>query len=350
MAERKNNNDRNNNKNNKGLTHTLFTKLAGFSNYDKDGKGVKKRKITDKERYSLKSFFVVYKNQFWNLIILNLIYMLMLSPVICGLLAYTGVFSTRAPGPSNILYAPIYGIHLCYPTPATTNLLGILGTQMTVVSGNTLMNVLYGIALLIFLTFGLANAGMTYVLRAYTRSEYAYLWHDFFKTIKKNFFGAMVLGFVDLAVIILLVLSTYYYYATPGTGNTFLFLIMFAMSVIYFMMRFYLYILLITFKLSPFKLIKNAFILALLGIKRNLMAILGIAVLMLIYVVIFMFSLPFGITLPFFLLMSNGAFISCFAAYPNVKKYMIDPYYTEHPEKDKDELKIEDEPIFIDRG
>jgi len=344
MAERKNDRD------NQSLSKKIFTKLAGFSNYSKDGKGVKKRKITDKERYSLKSFFIVYKDQFWNLIILNLIYMLMLSPIICGLLAYTGVFGTRVTSPSNIFYASVYGVHLCYPTPVTSNLVGIFGAQQTIVAGNNLVLVLYCIALSIFLTFGLANAGMTYILRAYTRSEYAYLWHDFFNTIKKNFFGAMALGFVDLTVSILLVLSTYYYYVLPGTGNTLLFFIMFAMCVIYFIMRFYLYILLITFKLSPIKLIKNALILSLLGIKRNAMALLGIAVLMIIYVVIFMFSVPFGITLPFFFLMSNGAFISCFAAYPNVKKYMIDPYYAEHPEKDKNELEIEEEPIFIDRG
>jgi len=240
---------------------------------------------------------------------------------------------------------------LCSPGPATANLLGIFGAQDTIVVGNTLVFVMYMIALTVFLTFGLANVGMTYVLRAYTRSEYAYLWSDFFKTVKKNFFGAMALGFADLAVLILLVLSSIYYYtAGGGFEYTVLFFITFSMSVIYFMMRFYLYILLITFKLSPFKLIKNAFILTLLGIKRNVMALLGIGVLALLCVVVFMFSVPFGITLPFFFLMSNGAFISCFAAYPNVKKYMIDPYYAEHPEKDKDKFEIEDEPIFIDRG
>ena len=346
MAGKNHNNKNDNPVNN--FSKKFFSFLSGYSN--KDGKGVKKRKITDKERYSLKSFFSVYKSQFWNLIVVNLIYALMLSPVVCGLLSFAGIFGTKATAPSNIFYAPVYGAHLCYPTPATANLVGIFGSQGTVVAGNTATTVLNIIALCVFLTFGPANAGMTYILRAYTRGEFAYLWHDFFHTIKKNFFGSILLGFADLLVMILLGYSTYVYYVTPGGGNTLLFVLMFAMCVIYFIMRFYLYILLITFKLSPIKLIKNALILALLGIKRNFMAILGIAVLMLIYVVIFMFSIPFGIIAPFFIIISNGSFISCFAAYPNVKKYMIDPYYSEHPTKDKDELTIEDEPIFIDRG
>lgn len=329
------------------LSKKFFTFLSGYST--KDGKGVKKKKITDKERYSLKGFFLAYKAQFWNLIVLNLIYALMLSPVVCGILSFMGVFGTRASAPSNIFYAPVYGAHLCLPTPATANLVGVFGSQGTVVSGNTATNVLNIIALCVFLTFGPANAGMTYILRAYTRGDYAYLWHDFFSTIKKNFFGSIVLGFADLLVMVLLGYSTYLYYVSPGGANTALFLLMFAMCVIYFIMRFYLYILLITFKLSPIKLIKNALILALLGIKRNSMAILGIIALMLIYVVIFIFSIPFGIIAPFLIIISNGSFISCFAAYPNVKKYMIDPYYAENPPEDKDKLVIEDEPIFLDR-
>ncbi|MCL2158530.1 MAG: DUF624 domain-containing protein [Oscillospiraceae bacterium] len=346
----------NNNRNNKitnpldNLSKKLFSMISGNNKDAKPGKGVKKRKITDKERYSLKGFFIAYKAQFWNLIILNLIYALLLSPIICGLLSVTGVFGTTSPSPSNIFYAPLYGAHLCYPTPATAGLVGVFGAQMTVTSGNAVTTALSIIALIVFLSFGLANAGMTYVLRAYTRGEYAYLWHDFFATIKKNFFGALALGFCDLLIMILLGYSTYVYYIMPGTSNTILFLLMFAMCVIYFMMRFYLYILLITFRLSPIKLVKNALILALLGVKRNFMAVIGILAMLMIYVVILMFSLPFGIIAPFFILVSNGAFIAVFAAYPNVKKYMIDPYYEAHPEKQKDELKIDDEPIFLDRG
>jgi len=342
MAERKNNRN-----NNQTLSKKVFNKLTG---YDKDGKGVKKRKITDKERYGLKNFFIIYKQQFWNLIVLNLIFMLMISPAVGFLLNVLGIFHTRMPTPSNILFAPVYGMHLCYPTPATANLAGIFGTQMTNLVGNNITSVLYAVTLIAFLTFGLANAGMTYILRAYTRSDFVFLWHDFFRTIKKNFFGAMILGIADLFVMILLVFSSYYYYtASLDITYTVLFFITFSMGVIYFVMRFYLYILLITFKLSAKKLIKNAFILALLGIKRNLMAIIGIVAFSLIIVGVFMFWPQMGMVLPFFFIISNGGFMACFAAYPNVKKHMIDPYYKDRPQTDE-KLVIEEEPIFIDRG
>jgi uncharacterized membrane protein YesL len=344
MAERKNNKGDNSSK------KTLFKSISG---YDKVGKGVKKKKITDKERYSLKSFFAVYKSQFWNLIILNLIFMLMISPAICGILAYTGVFADRVQTPSNILYAPVYGAHLCSPNPATAALVGIFGTQGVVAVGNSVTTALYCAALAVFLTFGFANAGMTFILRAYTRSEFVFLWHDFFGTIKKNFFGALALGAADLAVICLIIYSAVHYYtASMDFSYTILFFITFSAGVIYFLMRFYLYILLITFKLSPIKLIKNAFILALLGIKRNVAAILGIGVFALICVAILVFSVPLGVTLPFFFVMAHCGFMACFAAYPNVKKYMIDPYYAEKEEKGEKggKTEIEEEPVFIDRG
>jgi len=321
--------------------------FSRFFNYDKDGKGVKKRRITDKERYSLKGFFSVYKSQFWNLITLNLMFMLMISPAICGILSFLGVFSTRMPTPSNILFAPIYGAQMCSGgNPAISGLLGTFGTQNAVLIGNTVTNTLNIITLLAVLTFGMANAGMTYILRGYTRGDYVMLWHDFFKAVKKNLLGSVIMGICDIVMIILLAYSAYYY----SSMQSLLYFVMFAMCFIYFLMRFYIYIMLITFKLSPLKLVKNAFILAILGIKRNIMAFLGIAVFAGICYILLGFAVQFGIILPFFLAISNTSFMACFAAYPNVKKYMIDPYNADHPKDGGDDYAIEEEPIFIDRG
>lgn len=328
------------------LEKNFFSALTG---YDKNGKGVKKKKVTDKELYSIKGFLTVYKEQFWNLIILNLIFMLLILPALCGLLSFSGIFHSRFPSPSNLLFAPIYGAQLCSPTPAGLNMLGIYGAQTAVLRSNDITLTLSYIMLGVFLTFGPANAGMTYILRAYTRRDYVLMWKDFFKTIKKNFIGSILVGAADLVLLILLIYSTIYYYYSPGTQHTILFLIMAGMCFIYIFMRFYMYILLITFKLSPFKLYKNAFILALLGIKRNVAGLFGILALILLCVVILMFSVPFGITLPFFFLASNCGFAACFAAWANVKKYMIDPF-EEHKDGEKFDIKIDEESIFTDQG
>ena len=277
-----------------------------------------------------------------------MIFMLLISPALGGLLAFSNIFHTRVPTPTNILFAPIYGAQLAAPTAVGANLLGVFGTQMAVLVRNDVTRMLSWVMLGVLLTFGPANVGMTYILRAYTRREYIFLFRDFFGAIKRNFIGALLLGIADLALIVALVYSIIFYYYSPGTDSTIFFLMIFGMSVIYAFMRFYLYIMLITFRLSPFKLFKNAFILALLGLKRNLAALLWVFALIGICVLVMFISVPFGLTLPFFFLAANGGFAACFAAWANVKKYMIDPYY-EHKDGEKFELKIEEESIFVDR-
>ena len=343
-----NNNNNRRRRNNENLSKKFFSKLT---NYDKDGKGVKKKKVTDKELFSLKSFFMVYKNNFWNLIILNMIFMLMISPALAGLLSFRGIglFHTRVPTPSNVIFAPLYGAQVASPTVTGANLLGIYGTQTAILVSNNITQTLSWIMMIVFLTFGPANVGLTYILRAYTRREYVFLWRDFFGTIKKNFISGILMGAGDLALMVMLVFSTMFYYYSPGANSTIFFLMLFGMGVIYAFMRFYLYILLITFKLPPLKLYKNAFILAFLGIKRNVAGLCGILLFSMLCVLILMFSVPFGITLPFFFLVSNSSFAACFAAWKNVKEIMIDPFY-EHKDGEKYELKIEEAPIFIDRG
>ena len=341
-----NRNNRNNrNKQTDTLSKKFFSKLTG---YDKDGKGVKKVKLTDKELYSIKGFFRVYKDQFWNLIILNLIFMLLIAPAFCGFLSLSGIFHTRVASPSNILFAPVYGAQLAYPTPAGANMLGVFGTQTAVLVHNELTRTLSYVMLGVLLTFGPANVGMTYVLRAYTRREYVMLWRDFFGAVKRNFISSILLGAADLILMVLLGFSLVYYYYSPGSGSTVFFLIMFAVCVVYVFMRFYLYIILITFRLPPLKLYKNALILAFLGVKRNAAGLFGILAFAALCAVIFAFSVPFGITLPFFFLASNCSFAACFAAWANVKKYMIDPFY-EHKDGEKFDVKIDEEPIFTDR-
>jgi hypothetical protein len=58
----------------------------------------------------------------------------------------------------------------------------------------------------------------------------------------------------------------------------------------------------------------------------------------------------FGLMMPFLITVSNCSFMAVFAAYANIKKYMIDPYYEEHPEERERDGGRHDEPIFIDQG
>jgi hypothetical protein len=103
-------------------------------------------------------------------------------------------------------------------------------------------------------------------------------------------------------------------------------------AVLYFLMRLYIYLLLITFELSIRKVLKNALIFAVLGIKRNVMAILGLILLIAVQILLFfIFQMtPLGIALPLIVMLlyflGVASFTCTYAAYPVIERYMIDPY------------------------
>ena len=110
-----------------------------------------------------------------------------------------------------------------------------------------------------------------------------------------------------------------------------------AILIVFFFMRYYIYLQMVTFDLKIFKIIKNSLIFSLLGFKRNILALLGVAVLVL-FELFFLIGaggllLPFAVALPLILMISISSLMKIFAAYFKVKELMIDPYYEEHPDE-----------------
>ena len=120
----------------------------------------------------------------------------------------------------------------------------------------------------------------------------------------------------------------------------FMFFIIFGLIILYSIMRFYIYLLLITFDLKTLKIFKNALIFSVLGIKRNIMALLGIVLLVVINLLLILGGLSIGLVtpliLPLFYLLGVSGFMTTYAAYPVIQKYMIDPYTDEQNGDDHD--------------
>ena len=75
-----------------------------------------------------------------------------------------------------------------------------------------------------------------------------------------------------------------------------------------------------------------------LGIGRNILALLGIVILTVFHILLIWIMIPMGISipiiLPFFYLLAATAYMACYAAYPVIDKYMIAPYVTETDDKE----------------
>ena len=106
-------------------------------------------------------------------------------------------------------------------------------------------------------------------------------------------------------------------------------------------MRSYIYIQMVTFKLSVFKMFKNALIFSLLGIKRNLVSLVSCTLLLLIEAALLFglggLLLPLAVGLPLLILVSTMAYIKVFSAYFKIEEIMIIPYKEEHPEQFREE-------------
>ena len=130
----------------------------------------------------------------------------------------------------------------------------------------------------------------------------------------------MIFGIIDCVLCFMIAYNIIWYNANASV-NTMMLLFLFmtwGMLVLYGMMRMYIYLMMITFDLSLPKLLKNAVFFAALGIKRNLLAVLGIVIMIALVYTLASFYLPF---------FSSSALMGAYAAYPKIKEVMIDPYY-----------------------
>ena len=94
-------------------------------------------------------------------------------------------------------------------------------------------------------------------------------------------------------------------------------------ATILLFMNYYIFTLLITFKLSFKQLIKNAFIFAWIGFWRNLLITLIIAAFTLLVAIYF---LPVGMVVTVLIYFSFCGLVINFITYPLIKKHMIDGY------------------------
>ncbi len=276
--------------------------IFGFFDYSKEGPGVSKK---GPQKRSFVVFFEIYGRKFWSLLWANLLYVLVSLPVITG---------------------------------------------------------------------GWAEAGLTYITRNYAREKHAFVKEDFFDTIKKNRGQAFLYGMINILLTGILYFNIFYCLSTflPGLVQAlapegtevkpyapqimdYVVLVVTAFATILFTwMRFYIPLLVVTFKLKLSQVYKNAFIFSVAGLKQNLIitgTMLGVYAL-LISMILFipnMLTMVLAMLMWIFLVPAFRSLLIQYTIFPVVKEWMIDPYYKDNPQADKQarldlNLDIEEEP------
>lgn len=303
-------------------------------NIQRDGKGISKKATLSESGF--KRFFLTYKNNFTKIVYANIFMILGNFPILFLVAVLSGVTKNETLLP---LYDVFQNLGIIYseaadPTPFGMVLYSLQGLQ-NVTSVNTAWTyVFYGISALSLFTFGLVNVGTAYILRNIAMGEPIFAWTDFWYAVKRNWKQALPFGVFDVLVNVILVYNIFTTITSGGFFASFMFWGNVIIFLLYFVMRFYIYIQMVTFSLSVLKILKNSLIFALLGIKRNVIALLGIVVCLAFEIMFFMVAalLPVAVAAPLAVLFASLAYMKVYAAYFKIKEIMIDPYKAEHPE------------------
>lgn len=328
----------------------IYEFFSGTSS--RSGKGITKKQVEFDKKLGFGFFFRLLKMRLGKFSGTNLVFALCNIFAFVAMLGISGIFDSSVATAANPLYAQVYGIMQYDHSPLMALYHGVFCTTTDLRVISTASAILMYCGLLLIFTFGLSTIGMVYNIRNVCTGEHVDTWSDFFYAIKRNLKQGFVLGIIDFVIICALIYDIIAYSA--NTDNSFMMLVFFfasiAFAAIYYIMRFYVYIQLVTCDMSIWKMFKNAFLLTALGFKRNIVGLISA----LIFGVFLLYSF---ILLPQFLIIfmcmfafSFLTYLGVYCAYPVVKRYVIDPYYEDHPDERPEDPWSSDEAVFVDRG
>lgn len=305
--------------------------LNPFENmFTKDGKGVEKDELKILDKPGLGNFFKLLRRKLNHIFSVNLLLIFGNFPVFFALfaLAYT---TSDVLAPSSQLYPLIRGCAHFDNSPAIMSLIGVFGKQDSISVLSSASYVLFGLTLLVLITFGLVNVGTTYILRNLLRGEPVFVMSDFWYAIKKNWKQGLIYGVIDVLLIVILVYDILYYRTNIAVSGLFMtmYVVGYGMAIIYGFVRMYAYLMIVTFDMKLTKILKNSLYFSVLGLKRNTLALLGIGILVVLDYILIRVFMPIGLVIPFIILFGLCQYIGVYAAFPKIKQIMIDPYYKE---------------------
>jgi uncharacterized membrane protein YesL len=203
------------------------------------------------------------------------------------------------------------------------------------------VNLLFVLFSLPVLTVGLANSGLSYITRNFAREKHAFVGGDFVDTIKKNWKQGLIVGILNLIISIILIFDIYFFFtSSKGIMGSIMLAVILSVALIFTFMKYYMYFMLVTFKLSIKQIYKNSLIFAFAGLWRNLLLlfIFGLCYALAAFVLYLSFLVgTIFITLMYILVFPAFRMLLIqFTVFPLIKKHMIDPYYKDHPDEDKE--------------
>ncbi|MGN1080678.1 MAG: hypothetical protein ACI4QV_01170 [Acutalibacteraceae bacterium] len=269
--------------------------------YTKEGKGVPKYA---REKKGFFKFFEIYFSKFWQITKTNLYFCIIFIPVavMIGLLFYfLGASSMNPYLKWFVIFAPV-------------------------------------------ILLGPGIAGMKKVTRDFAREVPGFPGDDFKNTAIKYLWPSIAVSALSYIVGWVIIIAVMMYHANYEYSWFYKmgYYISLLVAVVFVFMLYYVYMMMVTVDLSMKNIIKNAAIFAFLCLPKNLLITLCYAVFGGIAVALFAVGIltgSEGICLPIctlyvlFICFGSMSFANSFLTFPSLKKYIIDPYYEDNPDK-----------------
>ncbi len=143
---------------------------------------------------------------------------------------------------------------------------------------------------------GIIAPGVFYVLRNFSRQEHAWVVKDFFNAIKSNIKQSFPVMLLDGVLALLWYNAFMSYSQSEGIFSTVAMVVLAVAAYIYYAMHGYIYLIMIEYRLSLGKILKNAFLFVLINLPAN---ILATVIMFLLSMLTFSNSAEFGLMVSF---------------------------------------------------
>jgi uncharacterized membrane protein YesL len=299
--------------------------IFGLFDYTKEGKGVYP---DEPPKGPVLAFFAILGRKFWKICTINLMYVLFSLPAL--ILAFFGasfVLGILVPGLDLEALAKVFadaGITL----NEGVSFEEYVASQM-IMAYFTVGMTLTGLGLIVI---GPVHAGVTYLLRNYSREEHAFIWMDFKEHAGKNLKQSLISSLIGLVVIVLLFVNFAFYNSSSIIGSpilrTVIKTILAMLLGTWCIVQMYLYPMMVTFDLSLKQLYKNSFLFVMLRLPLNILILLLSALILFVLPAILLLIGMGGTILLAILWYALLAFglnllLTNFFAYRGLDKFMI---------------------------
>ncbi len=208
------------------------------------------------------------------------------------------------------------------------------------------INVIYILISLPIFTNGMANVGITHVARNTARDKHSFGLSDFFETIKKNLKQSIIAGIINTFIFAFLSFDIWFFFTSEGKFAIFGLAVMLSIFFIFTLMNYYLWTLIITFNFTLKQAYLNSFKFVFINLPRNLICFFvniliiaaNVGILFITYKY-WLMALLIEIILFILVYPAFNALLIQYCTFPSIKKFIIDPYYKEHPEEDIEKRK-----------